>query len=190
MKCEDLRERLSALLEEELPAEEREEAERHLVSCEACRADAAGVRGVMELLHGLPRERAPRDLPAQVTARLDEPARPALPWRWVPVAAAACLALAAGLILGMKLPHGSELTLPAQARVSLDAKGYAVAEAPDGTRYIVLPAPEEGETEEALPQSLPASAPVYLGGDEETEFFLEPPPHAPAGGAHVVPASL
>jgi len=182
MRCEDVRERLSAFLEGDLAREEMETVEGHLAACEACRADVAGVEQVMSLLHGLDDESAPSDLPHRVTASLDAaPAAARARTRlFVSVALAASLALAVGLVVGTILPRESAAPLraeglhfPSETQEALDDKGFAVAEGPSGERYLVLPAPLEEEAREA---DRPRTVPVYLGGDESTEFFLDPAP--------------
>jgi anti-sigma factor RsiW len=199
MRCEDIRERLSAFLEGELARDENEQVEEHLAVCDACRDDLAGVEQVMSLLHGLEHEDAPPTFPQRVTAALDAaPAASRSRTRlFVSVALAASLALAVGLVVGTTLPRESapftaeglqlpneSLQLPDEAQEALNDRGFAVAEGPSGERYLVLPAPLVEEAREA---DRPATRPVYLGGDESTEFFLEP---AAAGHDPEVPVAV
>jgi hypothetical protein len=66
-----LRERLSLLLDGELPDAERARMERHLRECAACRAELEELRRTVELLRGLP----PVDVPPELTRRWIEGVR-------------------------------------------------------------------------------------------------------------------
>jgi hypothetical protein len=66
-----VRERLSALLDGELPDAERARVERHLSSCAACRAELEELRRTVELLRGLPSV----DVPPELTRRWIEGVR-------------------------------------------------------------------------------------------------------------------
>ncbi|HKV85940.1 MAG TPA: zf-HC2 domain-containing protein [Ktedonobacterales bacterium] len=77
------RERLSASLDGELDAAEREQLERHLVECERCRAILAELRQTRGLLRALPQPALPRsfmlpiETPANVRSIADAPSNAA-----------------------------------------------------------------------------------------------------------------
>lgn len=105
MTCEELRARLSAHLDGELPLEGSLAADEHLAFCMACQWAYAKEREVRELLRTrLPREAAPAALRERIRGALRRaagegrwgPARRWLPWA-VPVAAVVLLAVALGL---------------------------------------------------------------------------------------------
>jgi anti-sigma factor RsiW len=68
--------RMSAYLDGELPASRRSRLERHLVECSECRRLLAGLKVVLQALHGLPAAAGPADatgIAASVRRRLSEP---------------------------------------------------------------------------------------------------------------------
>jgi anti-sigma factor RsiW len=77
------RERLSAYLDDELDAAEREPLERHLAQCEECRAALAELRQTRALLRALPAPTLPRsfalpiETPANVRSIAQTPTTPA-----------------------------------------------------------------------------------------------------------------
>lgn len=144
MLCGDeMATRLSRYVDGELPTEERALVEDHLTRCQACRelktlfernerllAGAlstesfgnAVIESVMRSLHGEENPPEARPVEATLWERLRER-------RWLPVAAAALLAAAAGLALLRRYPDGAELReLAAQAREELKEARRAVAE--------------------------------------------------------------
>jgi len=73
--CEETRERLDEWVEGSLVDPDRREVAAHLESCEACRAEAAGVGELLSAAAALPRAiRPPQDLWPEIDARLDEAA--------------------------------------------------------------------------------------------------------------------
>ncbi len=69
MRCDDTRELLSALLDDELPREERGAVTRHIDQCPRCSAEAGALRA---LKHAIARLRAEETPPAAVRARIEE----------------------------------------------------------------------------------------------------------------------
>ena len=67
MNQERLTEALSAYLDGALDGAERDALERHLATCEACRAELAGLRRVGALLRALPEPALPRSFTLPVT---------------------------------------------------------------------------------------------------------------------------
>jgi len=55
-ECKELRERLSAFIDNELPPRERMLIERHLHQCPACAQEESSLRQVINLLDGIPDE--------------------------------------------------------------------------------------------------------------------------------------
>lgn len=68
MTCEDCREILSIYIDEELPASERAEIERHLAECSECAAELERLTEMMAQL----RETSQREMPVDAAARLDD----------------------------------------------------------------------------------------------------------------------
>ena len=58
--CKKIRERLSAFIDDELPAPERDLIERHLKQCTACALEESSLRQVINLMDGIPDERPSR----------------------------------------------------------------------------------------------------------------------------------
>jgi anti-sigma factor RsiW len=59
-ECKEILERLSAFIDNELPARERELIEEHLHACSACAQEKSSLRQVIDLLDRLPDERPSR----------------------------------------------------------------------------------------------------------------------------------
>lgn len=96
MNCEQIRECLSAFLDNEASEDLRLVIADHLASCPACRAELAALERLEAALRELEAP-APRGVAAGVRRRLR---RPGFPWRQS-LALAACLAL--GIFLGGSL---------------------------------------------------------------------------------------
>lgn len=108
---ERLTEALSAYLDGALDGAERETLERHLATCDACRAELAGLRRVGALLRALPEPTLPHSFTLPVTTtRAGRPAavRRAVGWaraaQWVGGLAAT---LGAGLLVAGMIPSPS-----------------------------------------------------------------------------------
>jgi len=66
-ECKEIRERLSAFIDNELPPRERKFIEEHLRECPGCTHEESSLRQVMDLLDGIPDERPSRAfIPATV----------------------------------------------------------------------------------------------------------------------------
>lgn len=105
MRCSQAGKRLSAYLDEELRAAERERLAAHLRGCEACRGRLAGLERVRALFRGVERPAAPAGFGARVLAAVRSPerSRPAFfpaAVRWSAQAALFALVLLAGVSSG------------------------------------------------------------------------------------------
>lgn len=74
MKCEAARPLLESYLDGELDRAAVEEIEAHLGSCAACRAELAALEALRGAIRALPRQRAPAELRARLSAVGDLPA--------------------------------------------------------------------------------------------------------------------
>lgn len=90
MRCSDVHERMSEALDRRLPAGEARSFRAHVGTCPACAQEWERWQRIDALFRGAPLAEAPRDLTAQILARL----RPRVPW--LPLSASV-LALAVGL---------------------------------------------------------------------------------------------
>ena len=113
MDCVEVRKRLTALVDNELPVQEAERVHRHLKRCPECRLEAQGRRQIVEALNALPAIAAPAGF-SQKTVRafragLDR-ASLGQWWRQLSLAmrGAICAAALVGLLCGVAL--GSSLT--------------------------------------------------------------------------------
>ncbi len=68
MRCDDARELLAALLDDELPAAERDAVTRHIDQCAHCSAEAGGLRALKHAVARLGAEETP---PAAVRAHIE-----------------------------------------------------------------------------------------------------------------------
>lgn len=100
MKCAQVRELFGAYWDDETTQAEREALEQHFTACEECRSEYEVFSRTLELMGSLPRTEAAPDLVERVLAKArrvspapDRVAAKGL--RWVPVTAAAALAVLA-----------------------------------------------------------------------------------------------
>ena len=115
MSCIDIRKRLSAWVDHELPDQEAQRVADHLTRCPACRLEAEGMAQLASLLDNLPTVKAPaalsRNTLAAFRAGLEPPAMGEW-WRSLTLAmrGAVCGAALAGLLLGAVL--GTTFIIP------------------------------------------------------------------------------
>jgi len=146
MSCEDYRERIALFIGGELPEPDPQAVERHIAECEECRALAAELDEVRGLLGGLAAEAAPEEALREVRFHVNERiARPARRWQWAAVAAAAMIAVTAG-VEWMDRP---QMPPPPQVRIE-------PPEAP--TIAEMTPAPSVPVVVEESPSPLPVAA--------------------------------
>ncbi len=149
MRCDQAPEQISAALDGELTAREREELDDHLAGCPGCAALFDELAGQSRLLRDLDCE-MPGDLTDRILSRLPEP-KPApekagrvLPWRrWG--ALAACLVLAAWAGLSLPGVSADSESGPAPAAYSLRD---AVPNCAPENENAPLPVPGEESFEE------------------------------------------
>jgi hypothetical protein len=140
MDCPGVCKRLSAYLDNELPAKERMQVEAHLRTCVACRAELAALRGIDARLQLLPVEPVSPDFRARFWQRVRSGEQLPAPGlferllrRWAPVPVVA----AAGIIVFSVVTTVSPLLygIPLQevrgdmARLAATASGYSAGSA-------------------------------------------------------------
>lgn len=70
-RCLDARERLSGLIDGDLPKREKVATEEHLASCVACKGEFEALRSTVEALRTLPLEKAPPELLSRIRASIE-----------------------------------------------------------------------------------------------------------------------
>lgn len=117
MNCDDLRTRLSALHDGELPTDEAEDARRHLASCLTCQAELASLERLSSFARTLPSSEPAEELWGRIGAELNESSgasnapvgRPERAWRRRGLGVAIALSLVVLLGVGIVV---RELVLP------------------------------------------------------------------------------
>jgi hypothetical protein len=106
MRCEDIKVIMGALADGEVAPHVRSEAEAHLKSCAACRAEHSEQLAVKGMLAGLPQEDAPAFLMTRVLAdiKLRKGAKSPAKLRWAYSSAAALLLLLAIVTVSVMHP--------------------------------------------------------------------------------------
>jgi mycothiol system anti-sigma-R factor len=105
MNCADVRAKLHAYVDGELPVNEITALDAHCMECERCVASVRDERALRSLLRRQPRETAPPELRARIRQRLRREQRVAAARPWVFVSAAAA---AAAIVVGVLLPTTRE----------------------------------------------------------------------------------
>jgi anti-sigma factor RsiW len=143
MECRDIRERLSAWLDRELPPEEHELIAAHLEGCTGCRRELAQLR-VLETALGELAAAPPPRVAEQVLARLQaqQGQRSRRPW-WQSLALAASLVL--GVLLGGSVARDFYPLAPANGTAEVAAL-QDFHDFPQGSLGAILASyqPEEG----------------------------------------------
>lgn len=192
--CETYIELMSAVLDGECTAGERRELEEHLASCPECAALyeqlRRSTRAARELDCEVPADlkaRIMNNLPAQESAKQGRVIR----WkRWVPVAAAACLALVIALVPAanhndnvMSLRSDSAEPSPAASSAPQDKPmgGYEVSASSDGAPAAGDDASDPGSAGQPYGQSVPSAAPsVQPTAEPRVDAPAEPTMEAPS----------
>jgi hypothetical protein len=174
MTCHDIREHLSALLDDALGPAERQPIEAHLATCPECRRELAALRATVTLLGRLPAARAPAGFVDRIMAVTHRPPWPrrVLDALFVPLrvklpleAVAVVLVSLSALYVYQRAPEVQELERP-QARE------------PVPVPPVARPAPS---TSPAAPSAVPdpaTSAPGAKDRSGETKRKPAPPPPA------------
>lgn len=190
MTCEQVREQLSAHLDDALATAERADLEGHLAGCAACRRALEQLRATVGLVAGL----EPLHAPAGFVDRVVEAAhrrpwprrlRAALlvPWRTkVPLEAAALLVVALGAV------HLFERTPEVQERAAGRAGAVRVPEAPAVRAPSPGPPPPSDESPAASSRLERPAPPVLPGATREPSASRRAEPAAPASGGRPRPA--
>lgn len=121
MSCRDIRNDLSAYLDDELSPERRERVSAHLESCADCRAELETLRRTVEMVSELPRANAPETLHDRVMGEIRSGAAPAAEEaprvsaarHWWPVAAA--ILIAVGLMVMQQVHQRDDDAAPTVA---------------------------------------------------------------------------
>lgn len=171
------RENLSAFLDGELAAREREVVEQHLQQCQECRWNLQTLEHTVSLLHKLPPVKAPRSfrIPHSVPA-------PAVPFWMRPWTEGALrVATAATTVLLVVALAGNALALPAatsqRAAYAINQEAVPAAKAADGTgiQALAATAPSAGQESEAARENwLPSTR-----GTQPGPVTVLTPPFAP-----------
>jgi len=105
--CETIRERLSELIEGDLPPVERGVAEEHLRDCEGCAREARVLRETLDALRSLPKAEPPPDMVSRIDRALDGRSARRRPGRTRLRRHAVAMILVVGILVGIVrvLPH-------------------------------------------------------------------------------------
>jgi hypothetical protein len=174
---------LSAFMDGQLPARDQERVREHLERCQACQWDLQALRRTVDLLHGLPRMKAPRSF--QIPRSVPAPSIPFWMRSWAHGALQVATGVAAAVLVvalagsALARPARVALSEPEVAVVATSEEMTAMAEAADpsisveglhetpsvrGTKNLgAAPAPSEEEAERR------AAAPAGLGVHEAPE---------------------
>jgi hypothetical protein len=88
MSCDEIRQSFDDYLDDELSARARHQVERHVTSCDGCRAELTELRSLIEAARELELQTAPdHDLWPAIAARLESETAAETPW-WLRLAAA------------------------------------------------------------------------------------------------------
>lgn len=117
MKCPEIRRRLDAWVDGELPAHEAEQIVRHLDQCPACRNEAESIKQIVASLDALPAIHAPASLTRKtLRAYRAGLANPGMVQWWqglsLAMRGAVCCAILAGLLCGAVLGTSLFMTIP------------------------------------------------------------------------------
>jgi anti-sigma factor RsiW len=147
---------LSALIDNELDAQETARVSRHLESCAGCRDAAARLTHMKAVLKAAPRRAMPPDLVAAIEARLE--ARPSLPARlgrlvsaprvWAPAGALALAALLMSLWV-RTLDRDPDQYVPLEPLLAAHSRYAAESLVPEDSLVAAsYSAPDAGPTEQ------------------------------------------
>jgi|SRR5438128_7726146 len=101
MNCSEIRARLHAYVDGELPVSDIAEVDGHCTECQQCAAQVSAAREFRDLLRRQPRDAAPSELRARILGRVRRDAAFATGRRWLLLPA---LAVAAAIVVTVLLP--------------------------------------------------------------------------------------
>jgi len=182
MTHDEFRERIGALLDGELEAEEAAIVERHLAGCDSCRAARDEILSLSAALRDLPRETMPSDLRADLMRRARDAGgdrRGASiflqPWALASAASAALLVVVVAIAMRPGPPEGGATSIPASPAGAPTAMKDA-SDHPQGA----VEAQEAGSEESASPTS--AGEPLRKSGPTAAAHEESSRPAAAIGG--------
>ena len=114
LTCDEIRSDLSALLDGELPEEQRRAVEAHVASCDACRARLDKLSSTRRVLRARPAEAVP-DLSHRIVAAVRAESKVIASERRVRLRIAAVAAVVAALVVATSLPGSKTPTRIAEA---------------------------------------------------------------------------
>lgn len=194
-ECRDIRELLSALLDNAVTAVERQRVETHLAACPRCREALAGLERTVALLRNQGEVEPPPWLASRIMARIaDEPAAHRSFWQrlfqpWPVKMPLQVMALLVLCVTGymMSRENITNVNLPAPSGEQAPPRPAASAPVTESAPAVVVP--KSGEeprpapaAPSVMPQRLPgpASAPVSPGQMSQSAADSVPAP--PAAG--------
>jgi len=191
MNCPDAAERITALVDGELPPAEREELERHLAGCPACREARAAEEAVAARLRAAPRPALPDGFAAAVMAKVgaERPKGRVIPlWPLVAAATAVAAAVVAMIAVGPGAQRaGSVLTASAKEKGQPPAAAAADAvDREEGRRGEAVPAAEAPAAKAPVPVLTPALPPAGASAEAERKSFGEEAGDEKAGNEKAV----
>ncbi len=177
MSCPRVRRLFGAYWDDEITQAEREWIESHFAACPACRDEYEAFSRTIELVSSLPRQEASPDLVERVTSRARRSVAsadrlPAPRVAWVPVTAAAALAVLALATAAPWLHVGAKLRgvePPGGAPVAMSRPS---ATEPAG-REAASP-PRQPVRRVAAGSAVAAMADSLFDHSEDVEFILDP----------------
>jgi len=197
VSCQEVRERLSELIENELPPEARRVVEEHLIGCPDCRGEQRAIEKMIRSLGNLPAPEPPADLVARIDAAIDRlpaPGRRPTRSRITRHAVAALLVVGLGVGLVRVLPrtlgpawrdHRADSEYPAsgaiqpQVRESADRSDLAR----DALKEPAAPAPAEKKEREERDLTRRMAREQGVVGAEAVGGKSTPAPEAPQAPA-------
>jgi hypothetical protein len=188
--CRLDKELLSALLDDQLPAADRQRVQEHIDGCLECQQESSAIASASALLRRLPRFNTPQSVAARIRQVLIFQNRPPIVESALALAAALLLVLAASALLGPSrpdpTPHDSHETLRSSNPPSmpcappLDAPTYLAQAESDLLRDLNVMKRQVQEEKSRLEKIVLQAAGLAMRAPAEFECALYVPaiPHA------------
>lgn len=155
----------------DLTPEERDRLNRHLDTCEQCRATLAAFADQRRIVAGVRHVPPPRDLNARVRAGIESGAFAPLPWWRRPVVMFAGvgggMAVAAGALLAIVLLNGPQSGPPVGQASPTSSAAVAI---PSATLLPTLPPPSVAASAEPSTEPVPSTEPTPVPSPEPAVF--------------------